>query len=57
MAEIVKEFSFSEYVVDDNLSRLRWMPALLNCSVDIGTRDSLKPRLRAQVLAECIDVA
>ncbi len=29
---------------------------LLYCSVDVGTRDSLKTRLRSQVLTECIDV-
>ncbi len=42
---------FGLFALQDHLE------ALLNCSVDIGTRDSLKPRIRAQVLAECIDVA
>ena len=30
---------------------------LLGCPVDIGTLDSLKPRLRARVLAESIHVS
>lgn len=30
---------------------------VLGCPVDLGTPDSLKPRIRAKVLAECIDVA
>jgi uncharacterized protein len=30
---------------------------LLHCKVDIGTARSLKPRLRARVLGECIHVA
>jgi uncharacterized protein len=30
---------------------------LLQCKVDIGTSRSLKPRLRARVLGECIHVA
>lgn len=30
---------------------------LLGCPVDLGTRDSLKPRIRSRVLAECVDVA
>lgn len=33
------------------------LEALLHCSVDLGTRDGLKPRIRTKVLAECIDVA
>jgi hypothetical protein len=30
---------------------------LLQCKVDVGTRDSLKPRLRHRVLEECIHVS
>ncbi len=30
---------------------------LLDCSVDLGTRNGIKPRLRSQILAECIHVA
>jgi uncharacterized protein len=30
---------------------------LLGCKVDVGTPRSLKPRLRARVLEECIHVA
>ncbi len=53
--DLVVEFTrpvglFGLFALQDHLE------ALLNCSVDIGTRDSLKPRIRAQVLAECIDV-
>lgn len=33
------------------------LEAVLGCSVDIGTPASLKPRIRAKVLAECVDVA
>ncbi len=29
---------------------------LLGCSVDLGTPDSLKPRIRRQVLEERVDV-
>jgi len=29
---------------------------LLGCSVDLGTPDSLKPRIRSAVLAESVDV-
>ena len=34
-----------------------YLELLLNCPVDLGTRNSLKPRLRSQVLSECINVA
>ncbi len=34
-----------------------YLETLLHCSVDVGTRESLKPRLRPHVFAECIDVA
>jgi len=34
-----------------------YLEALLGCPVDLGTPDSLKPRLRTKVLAECVYVA
>ena len=33
------------------------LESLLNCSVDVGTVDSLKPRIRAQVLEEAVYVS
>lgn len=33
------------------------LEALLGCAVDLGTLRSLKPRIRARVLAEAVDVA
>lgn len=33
------------------------LEALLGCTVDLGTARSLKPRIRARVLAEAVDVA
>jgi predicted nucleotidyltransferase len=33
------------------------LESLLNCSVDIGTVDSLKPRVRARVLEEAVYVS
>jgi hypothetical protein len=42
---------FGLFALQDHLE------TLLHCSVDLGTRDSLKPRVRTKVLAECIDVA
>jgi hypothetical protein len=33
-----------------------YLEALLGCPVDLGTPDSLKPRLRTKVLAECVYV-
>ena len=33
------------------------LEGLLGCKVDLGTPHSLKPRLRARVLQECIHVA
>ena len=33
------------------------LEALLGCSVDLGTLRSLKPRIRARVLAEAVDAA
>jgi predicted nucleotidyltransferase len=32
------------------------LEALLGCTVDLGTRRSLKPGLRARVMAEAVDV-
>ena len=32
------------------------LEALLGCAVDLGTAKSLKPRLRARVMAEAVDV-
>ena len=38
-----------------DLVRLRWyLESLLNRSVDVGTRDALKPRVRDKVLREAI---
>jgi predicted nucleotidyltransferase len=34
-----------------------YLEALFGCPVDLGTPDSLKPRLRSKVLAESIHVA
>jgi predicted nucleotidyltransferase len=33
------------------------LESLLNCSVDVGTVDSLKPRVRARVLEEAVYVS
>ena len=33
------------------------LECLLRCRVDVGTPRSLKPRLRARILGECIHVA
>ena len=33
-----------------------YLESLLNCKVDLGTRHSLKPRLRDNVLREIVDV-
>ena len=41
---------FGLYALQDYLVQL------LGCAVDVGTLDSLKPRIRARVLAESIDV-
>lgn len=32
------------------------LETVLGCAVDLGTRQSLKPRLRARVIAEAVDV-
>jgi len=34
-----------------------YLEQLLGCTVDVGTLDSLKPRIRARVLAESIHVS
>ena len=34
-----------------------YLESLLDCPVDLGTRNGLKPRFRSQILAECMDVA
>ncbi len=34
-----------------------YLESLFGCKVDLGTRDSLKPRIRERVLGECIRVA
>lgn len=41
---------FGLFKLQDHLEKL------LGCPVDVGTPDSLKPRIRSQVLAERIDV-
>jgi predicted nucleotidyltransferase len=35
----------------------QYIEELLGCKVDLGTSDSLKPRVRARVLEECVHVA
>ncbi len=42
---------FGLFALQDHLENL------FGCPVDLGTPDSLKPRLRSTVLAECIHVA
>jgi predicted nucleotidyltransferase len=42
---------FGLYALQDYLVQL------LGCAVDVGTLDSLKPHIRARVLAESIDVS
>jgi len=42
---------FGLFALQDHLE------SLFGCPVDIGTPDSLKPRLKSQVLKECIHVA
>ncbi|HUH96447.1 MAG TPA: nucleotidyltransferase family protein [Anaerolineales bacterium] len=42
---------FGLFALQDHLEEL------FHCKVDLGTPDSLKPRLREQVLKECIHVA
>lgn len=54
--DLLVEFSrpvglFGLFELQDHLE------AVLECPVDLGTRDGLKPRLRSKILAECIDVA
>ena len=42
---------FGLFALQDHLE------SLLGCKVDLGTPDSLKPRIREQVMGECIRVA
>jgi len=42
---------FGLFALQDHLE------ALLGCKVDLGTPNSLKPRLRLRVLGECLPVA
>jgi predicted nucleotidyltransferase len=42
---------FGLFALQDHLAQL------LGCAVDLGTPDSLKPRIRSHVLAESIHVA
>jgi len=54
--DLLVEFSrptgyFGLIVLQEHLERL------LGCKVDLGTPRSLKPRLRARILQECIHVA
>ena len=41
---------FGLFALQDHLE------AVLGCKVDLGTRDSLKPRIRERVLGECVNV-
>ncbi|MBU0511025.1 MAG: nucleotidyltransferase family protein [Chloroflexi bacterium] len=34
-----------------------YLESLFDCKVDLGTPDSLKPRIRERVIGECIHVA
>jgi uncharacterized protein len=34
-----------------------YLESLLGCKVDLGTSDSLKPRIRDRVMGECVRVA
>lgn len=42
---------FGLFALQDHLE------SVLGCKVDLGTPDSLKPRIRQRVLRECINVA
>ncbi len=42
---------FGLFALQDHLERL------FGCPIDLGTPESLKPRIREQVLAELLDVA
>ena len=42
---------FGLFALQDHLE------ALLGCKVDLGTPDSLKPRVRERVMKECVHVA
>ena len=41
---------FGLFALQDHLEMV------LGCKVDLGTRDSLKPRIRERVLGECVHV-
>ena len=41
---------FGLFALQDHLEMI------LGCKVDLGTRDSLKPRIRERVLGECVRV-
>jgi hypothetical protein len=54
--DLIVEFNgpvgyFGLFALQDHLERL------FGCKVDLGTIESLKPRLRERVLAELVDVA
>ena len=42
---------FALFALQDHLE------SLLGCKVDLGTSDSLKPRIRERVMGECVRVA
>ncbi len=42
---------FGLFALQDHLE------SLLSCSVDLGTTNSLKPRIRERVMGECVRVA
>jgi predicted nucleotidyltransferase len=42
---------FALFALQDHLE------SLLGCKVDLGTPDSLKPRIRKRVMGECVRVA
>lgn len=54
--DLLVEFSrpvgyFGLFALQDRLE------SLLGCKVDLGTLNSLKPRIRARVIGECVRVA
>jgi hypothetical protein len=51
VAELLPEFSFSEYVIDDRLSRFRWIPP-----IDEEADDQIVSRTR-NVRGEMEDVS
>ena len=53
--DLLVEFDHSVGLFD--LIRLQQdLEKLFDCGVDLGTPDSIKPRIRQRVLEECIDV-